>query len=52
MRFESYIISLCTCIGVAYTFVCVYEIVSIAKDTKGWIPWAVIATDYKGVKAQ
>ena len=33
--FKSYIISLYTCIDATYTFVCVYEIVSIERDRKG-----------------
>ena len=32
---KSYIISLYTCIDATYTFVCVYEIVRIARDRKG-----------------
>ena len=49
---ESYIISLCTCIDATYTFVCVYEIVRIARDKNGWTPWAVFPANCKGIEAQ
>ena len=37
---------------VAYTCICVCELVKIAKDIKGWTPWVVIAADCKGFEAQ
>ena len=49
--FKSYIISLYTCIDATYTFLCIYEIVRIARDKKGWTPWEVLIADCKGIEA-